>query len=139
MNDLLEELSKLSMPSPHFFPDDTLTDQPEKVLAAEYIREHYAEDVHIGTLLGITHVSRSYFLRLFRQYMGTTPYNFLLLTRITRAKEMLETTDLPVAEIAYEVGFQGDANFSSRFLAITGVTPGQYRRQALRSQAGAGQ
>ena len=107
--------------------------------AAEYIREHYAEDVHIGTLLGITHVSRSYFLRLFRQYMGTTPYNFLLLTRITRAKEMLETTDLPVAEIAYEVGFQGDANFSSRFLAITGVTPGQYRRQALRSQAGAGQ
>ncbi len=104
--------------------------------AADYIREHYSEDVHVETLIGITHVSRSYFLRLFRHYMGTTPYNFLLLTRITRAKELLETTDLPVSQIGYEVGFQGDANFSSRFLAITGVTPGQFRKQALRSDSG---
>ena len=102
--------------------------------AADYIREHYAEDLHIESLLSVTHVSRSYFLRLFRRYMGTTPYNFLLLTRITRAKELLETTSLPISEIGYEVGFQGDANFSSRFLALTGVTPGQFRRQALRAK-----
>lgn len=37
--ELLEELKKLSMPSTHFFPDDTLTDQPERVIAAEIIRE----------------------------------------------------------------------------------------------------
>lgn len=36
---LLEELSKLTVASPHFFEDDTLTDQPERVLAAEMIRE----------------------------------------------------------------------------------------------------
>ncbi len=36
---LLEELKKLATPSLHFFPDDTLTDQPERVLAAEIIRE----------------------------------------------------------------------------------------------------
>lgn len=39
VNDLIKELEKLSFPSPHFFPDDTLTDQPERVLAAEIIRE----------------------------------------------------------------------------------------------------
>ena len=39
MGDLLGELEKLSFPSQHLFPDDTLTDQPEKVIAAEYIRE----------------------------------------------------------------------------------------------------
>ena len=39
MQDLLTEMERLALPSPHFFPDDTLTDQPERVLAAEMIRE----------------------------------------------------------------------------------------------------
>ena len=39
MDELTQELSKLAFPSQHFFPDDTLTDQPERVLAAEMIRE----------------------------------------------------------------------------------------------------
>lgn len=39
MNDLLDELMALAFESEHFFPDDTLTDQPEKVIAAEMIRE----------------------------------------------------------------------------------------------------
>lgn len=39
VNDVLQELDKLAVESPHFFPDDTLTDQPERVLAAEMIRE----------------------------------------------------------------------------------------------------
>ena len=99
--------------------------------AADYIREHYAEDLHIETLLGITHLSRSYFLRLFRQHMGTTPYNFLLRTRVTRARELLEMTDLPVAVIAERVGFGNETNFSSRFSAVAGITPSACRRQAI--------
>lgn len=39
LNILLEELKALAFPSEHFFPDDTLTDQPERVLAGEIIRE----------------------------------------------------------------------------------------------------
>ncbi len=39
LNELLDELKSLSFPGEHLFPDDTLTDQPEKVIAAEYIRE----------------------------------------------------------------------------------------------------
>lgn len=39
VKDLIEEMDKLAFDSPHFFPDDTLTDQPERVLAAEIIRE----------------------------------------------------------------------------------------------------
>lgn len=39
LNELLKELKALAFPSQHLFPDDTLTDQPEKVIAAEYIRE----------------------------------------------------------------------------------------------------
>ncbi len=39
IDELMDEMEKLAEPSPHFFPDDTLTDQPERVLAAEIIRE----------------------------------------------------------------------------------------------------
>ena len=39
INELIDEMKKLAFDSPHFFPDDTLTDQPERVLAAEIIRE----------------------------------------------------------------------------------------------------
>lgn len=39
LDELLQELKSLAFPSEHLFPDDTLTDQPEKVIAAEYIRE----------------------------------------------------------------------------------------------------
>lgn len=39
IDELIDELDKLAFDSPHFFPDDTLTDQPERVLAAEIIRE----------------------------------------------------------------------------------------------------
>ena len=39
VDELIDEMKKLSVESPHFFPDDTLTDQPERVLAAEIIRE----------------------------------------------------------------------------------------------------
>lgn len=39
VDELVDELNKLAFDSPHFFPDDTLTDQPERVLAAEIIRE----------------------------------------------------------------------------------------------------
>ena len=50
-------------------------------------------------------MSKSYFLRLFRRYMGTTPYNYLVNFRITQAKELLVLTDHSVSEIAQEVGF----------------------------------
>lgn len=99
--------------------------------AAEYIRAHYTEQVDITMLLEQTHISKSYFMRLFKQYMGTTPYNYLLCYRITQAKEMLELSDLPVKEIAIRVGFNDESNFSTRFSSIAGESPYQYRKSAM--------
>lgn len=83
---------------------------------ADYIRAHYAEPINLDMLLAQIPVSKSWFLRLFRQYMGTTPYNFLLSTRITRAKELLVLTDFPVGEVARQVGFEDESNFPPAFL-----------------------
>ena len=78
-------------------------------------------------------MSKSYFLRLFRRYMGTTPYNYLVNFRITQAKEWLVLTDHSVSEIAQEVGFGDASNFSTRFVKATGQSPLQYRKSALKS------
>ena len=99
--------------------------------ATGYIRAHYAEPLSLDALLAQTPVSKSWFLRLFRQYTGTTPYNFLLSTRITRAKELLVLTDFAVSEIAHQVGFGDESNFSTRFTAMVGQSPQQYRKSAM--------
>ena len=81
-------------------------------------------------------MSKSYFLRLFRRSMGTTPYNYLVNFRITQAKELLVLTDHSVSEIAQKVGFGDASNFSTRFAKATGQSPLQYRKRALKPQEG---
>ena len=101
--------------------------------AAETLRKNYQKELCLADLLAEAHMSKSYFLRLFRRYMGTTPYNYLVNFRITQAKELLVLTDHSVSEIAQEVGFGDASNFSTRFAKATGQSPLQYRKSALKS------
>jgi len=105
-------------------------------MLAETLRKHYQKELCLADLLAEAHMSKSYFLRLFRRYMGTTPYNYLVNFRITQAKELLVLTDHSVSEIAQEVGFGDASNFSTRFAKATGQSPLQYRKRALKPQEG---
>ena len=111
------------------------TDTNRRVIfqAAETLRQNYRQELSIQDLLMNAHMSKSYFLRLFRRYMGTTPYNYLINFRITQAKELLVLTDRSVSEIAQEVGFGDASNFSTRFAKAAGQSPMQYRKSALKS------
>ena len=104
--------------------------------AAETLRKNYQQELCLADLLAEAHMSKSYFLRLFRRYMGTTPYNYLVNFRITQAKELLVLTDHSVGEIAQKVGFGDASNFSTRFAKATGQSPLQYRKSALKPQEG---
>lgn len=88
--------------------------------AAETLRKNYQQELCLADLLAEAHMSKSYFLRLFRRYMGTTPYNYLVNFHITQAKELLVLTDHSVSEIAQKVGFGDAGNFSTRFAKATG-------------------
>ena len=105
--------------------------------AAETLSKNYQKELCLADLLAEAHMSKSYFLRLFRRYMGTTPYNYLVNFRITQAKELLVLTDHSVSEIAQEVGFGDASNFSTRFAKATGQSPLQYRKSALKPVEGA--
>lgn len=60
-------------------------------------------------------VSYSWFRKMFRQYAGASPAQYLSQIRFLRAKELLDTTELTVAEIAYRLRFETPSHFSTFF------------------------
>lgn len=103
---------------------------PDIRRAAAFIREHYQSPITLDDMTREIHLSKYYFVKLFRQYAGMTPYEYLLNYRIDRAKSLLRNTDSPVSRIAEEVGFFNENNFIRQFKAITGYTPLSYRKTA---------
>lgn len=99
--------------------------------AAAYIRAHYRETVTVNALVQRFNLSKYYFIRLFRQYMGTTPYDYLLHCRINQAKTLLTTTELSVERIAEAVGFGDVSNFINHFKRLTGSKPTRFRNESL--------
>ncbi len=100
--------------------------QPVEV-AMRMVRERYREPLTVEQMAAEAGVSPSYLVRLFKRQLGTTPYNYLLRWRVTKARELLAETDLPVARVAAEVGFASESNFSYRFGQMVGESPSSYR------------
>lgn len=98
--------------------------------AQSYIASHYSEPLTIDDLARAASVSPSYLTRLFRQSLGTSPHDYLIRFRITRAKQLLAETSLPIRDIAGQAGFASTSNFSYRFSAVTGISPRSYRALA---------
>jgi transcriptional regulator GlxA family with amidase domain len=85
-------------------------------------------------------MSRRSFVRHFKAATGTTPHAWLLSQRLSRAEELLETTGLPIEQIAERVGYRSAAVFREQFAARRGLAPRDYRRtfsHTTRSSAGA--
>ncbi|WP_407562895.1 GlxA family transcriptional regulator [Streptomyces sp. 184] len=66
--------------------------------------------------------------RVFRAQTGTTPLRWLLWARVERARELLETTDLSVEEIARATGFGSPVSLRAHFCRRVGTSPSTYRR-----------
>ncbi|MBU2669060.1 helix-turn-helix domain-containing protein [Actinoplanes bogorensis] len=66
--------------------------------------------------------------RRFRDQTGTTPLQWLHLSRIRRAQHLLETTTHPVDRIGSQVGFGSPTAFRDRFKRVVGTSPHSYRR-----------
>jgi len=93
-----------------------------------YLLEHYAENIRLETLSQQFSVSKYHLQRIFKRYVGQSPLEFLSGVRLTQAKQLLRTTDLPVSEIAYRVGIENDSYFIRKFRAEEEMTPHQYRK-----------
>lgn len=107
--------------------------------ACALIEGAYGQDLTLDDIAESAAVSKSYLLRLFKRHLGTTPYEYLMRYRITRAKELLAETDLRVGQIARSVGFNSESNFSYRFSRMVGQSPREYRASCPTVSRGDGQ
>lgn len=93
-----------------------------------YIAENLNEKLTVQKLADKTHMSTSHFSRVFKQQTGFSPYDYVLITRLNKAKYLLQKTDMTVAAIAYETGFNSESNFICFFTDNEGISPGKFRR-----------
>lgn len=104
------------------------------VAIAQEVCAHLARPWSVAAMAREAGLSVSRFSRSFRAAMGVPPNRFLERERLRRARVLLESTDLPVAEIGRQVGYLDPAYFSARFRAGCGVSAIGWRR----SRRGAG-
>lgn len=96
--------------------------------ARDLADSRYAEPLDLEALARAAHVSPRHFSRSFRLTFGETPYQYLLTRRIERARHLLRTTDMKVAEVCLAVGFNSVGSFTTTFRRHVGVSPTEYRR-----------
>ncbi len=96
-------------------------------LAKDYIINNYNKNISLKDVADEVFLSQNYLSELFKREMGEGFYDFLSKYRITKAKEILLTTNLKVYEIAQMVGYNDSITFGRAFKKITGVTPNSFR------------
>lgn len=103
----------------------TRDERIEKVL--HYIRNHPALTPSTEELAQLTCLSKSHFIRLFRQEMACTPLQYINEKKMEKAQSKLITDNTEIKEIAFQLGFEDPSYFNRLFKKITGTTPKAYR------------
>src|ERR1700758_1471643 len=93
----------------------------------EFVEVHLGENIDLSMLAGIAGLSVHHFARQFKQSAGVTPHVYLTQKRVERAQEMLVRTDLPLAQIAFAVGFFDQGHLARHFRHMLGTTPREFR------------
>ena len=95
---------------------------------AEYIRTHCDEKLTLESLARECFYNPSYFSRLFREQYGVTVTEHINRSRVEKAKELLDGTNMSAEEISRQVGYASKTAFYKRFAESVGMTPQQYRK-----------
>lgn len=94
-----------------------------------WLVEHLAEPYDLNGLADTFHVSTRTLLRRFRAETGETPLDFLRRARVRAARNLLETTDLPLGRVVERVGYRDVGTFRRLFVEQVGMNPAEYRRK----------
>jgi AraC family transcriptional regulator len=106
--------------------------RPSAVL--HYIDTHASAAIQLRQLAAIAAMSKFHFLRTFRRVIGTTPYRYVMATRLRRAATALAGTRLPIGSIALNEGFNDLSSFNRYFRRMTNMTPNGYRSNSRLSR-----
>jgi AraC family transcriptional regulator len=125
---LLQLVSRFLTPA--IFKHKEASHIPVKILnAISYIQLNLHQELSVANLAEKANQHADYFSRLFQQYTGERPLKYIHEKRIERAQYLMVTTQMTYAEIAIQTGFENIFYFSKIFKKITGMSPGNYKKQ----------
>jgi AraC family transcriptional regulator len=96
--------------------------------ALEYIHAHYREDIQIDTLAVLAQQSKYHFIRSFKRWTKSSPYQYILLLRMEEAMHMLRNSTKTITQISYDLGFSSPSQFYRIFHKYVSCSPQQYRK-----------
>lgn len=94
-----------------------------------FIHHHYDERISISDMSHAANISESECYRIFRHALKSTPNNYLLDYRLRQAMHLLTQSTKPIADIAYDTGFNCSAYFAKKFKLAFDETPNQFRKK----------
>ncbi|MGD9980314.1 MAG: AraC family transcriptional regulator [Hyphomonadaceae bacterium] len=95
--------------------------------AVAHIEANFDQHCSLQSLADLVGLSRFHFVRMFGAIVGQSPNQYLINTRMRSAADRLITTTTPIAQIAFDVGFNDISHFYSCFRDAFGCTPRQWR------------
>ncbi len=93
----------------------------------DYIDSYPQEDLSIHFLAEMTGYTDYYFTRKFKDEVHIPPVRYINNARINKAKSLLSSTDMSLAEITELLHFSSRSHFGEMFRKMTGMTPKEYR------------
>lgn len=102
-------------------------------VAAAYLRQNYNEQISITDVANSVNMSIYYFTRQFHKQYGISPYEYLIMQRISNAKKLLLNTNMSTKQISKECGYNQPSTFIAAFKSRIGVTPSQFRSNVIKN------
>ena len=94
--------------------------------AMHYMSEHFNENITLNDISNLVGVSVQYFSKIFKEEVGCNYVDWLNSLRINRAKELMESTQMTIKEVGFQVGYNDPNYFSRIFKRYEGVAPTEY-------------
>lgn len=108
-------------------------------ICAEYIHNHYAENISLGMLCELVNLNRTSLNQKFKAQFSCTCMEYLLNYRLKISQELLSNSNMKIHEIAENCGFKYDTYFIRQFTNKLGISPAAYRKNPLGYSAYDGQ
>lgn len=97
--------------------------------AKQYIQDKFTDDLSLEDVADFVHLNPHYFSKIFKQQCGETFIDYVTRLRIEKAISLMNTGQLSLKEVSFEVGYKDPNYFSRVFKKITGVAPTMYKDQ----------
>ena len=101
-------------------------------LVQHYINQNYTDALTLDILAKVGNINKYYLAHIFKEDIGVSPIEYLNHIRIKEAKNLLETTNYTIAEVARFNGFSSQSFFSQAFRREVNQTPSEYRKLSHR-------